>query len=215
LSGPTNMKEYYARRAPEYERIYARPERQADLTQLCTAIEQTFSGRTVLDVACGTGYFTAHAARHARFVTGVDANEETLAIARSKSLANAEFAGADAYAIPEPREPFEAALVTFWWSHIPRQRIAEFLQGLHRQLASGAAVFIADNTYVEGNSTPISRTDGGGNTYQTRALENGERHEVLKNFPTHAELSAWGERFGTGVEVRILTYFWVLQYRLR
>jgi demethylmenaquinone methyltransferase/2-methoxy-6-polyprenyl-1,4-benzoquinol methylase len=208
------MQAYYARRAPEYERIYARPERQADLTQLCTVIERAFAGRSVLDVACGTGYFTAHAARYARSVTGIDANEETLVIARAKNLANAVFAVADAYAMPEPREPFDAALVTFWWSHIPRQRIAEFLQGLHRQLAPGAVVVMADNTYVEGNSTPIARTDDGGNTYQTRALENGERHEVLKNFPRHDELAAWGERFGTAVEVRFLTYFWVLQYRL-
>jgi demethylmenaquinone methyltransferase/2-methoxy-6-polyprenyl-1,4-benzoquinol methylase len=113
------MQAYYARRAPEYERIYARPERQADLTQLCTVIERAFAGRSVLDVACGTGYFTAHAARYARSVTGIDANEETLVIACAKNLANAVFAVADAYAIPEPREPFAAALCTFWWSHIP------------------------------------------------------------------------------------------------
>ena len=208
------MKEYYARRAPEYEQIYTRPERQPDLARLCTLIERTFAGRTVLDVACGTGYFTAHAARHARSITGIDANEQTLTIACSKKLVNAEFVVADAYAIPRPREPFDAALVTFWWSHIPRQRIAEFLQGLHRNLAPGAVVVMADNTYVEGSSTPISRTDDDGNCYQTRALKNGERHEVLKNFPTYDELARWGERSGTDVVVQFLTYFWVLQYRL-
>ena len=93
LGLPTNMKEYYARRAPEYERIYARPERQADLNELCAVIERTFSGRTVLDVACGTGFFSVHAARHARFVTGVDANPETLAIARAKNVGNAGASG--------------------------------------------------------------------------------------------------------------------------
>jgi ubiquinone/menaquinone biosynthesis C-methylase UbiE len=213
--GGTSMQEYYARRAAEYERIYARSERQADLATLCSTIETTFAGRCVLDVACGTGYFTRHAARSAHSVLGVDANEETLKIARSKSLANAEFQAADAYAIPKAVSPFDGALVTFWWSHVPRQRIDEFLGGLHAQLVPGAVVLLADNTYVEGNSTPISRTDAAGNTYQVRTLENGEHYEVLKNFPGDEELRAHAERFGVSVELTVLTYFWILRYRSR
>jgi demethylmenaquinone methyltransferase/2-methoxy-6-polyprenyl-1,4-benzoquinol methylase len=209
------MKTYYARRAAEYEHIYLRPERQADLAALHAAIETACADREVLDVACGTGYFTLSAARRARSVMGIDANDETLAIARSKGIANAQFAMADAYAIPSPSQPYDGALVTFWWSHIPRRRIEEFLRGLHRHLAPGANVLIADNTYVDGNSTPIARLDDDGNTYQIRALENGERHEVLKNFPAREELQAWGERFGADVDVRSLTYFWILRYRVK
>jgi ubiquinone/menaquinone biosynthesis C-methylase UbiE len=210
-----DMQEYYARRADEYERIYARPERQGELALLHSAIEQAFAGCRVLDVACGTGYFTRSAARQARSVTGIDASAETLAIARAKGIGNAEFAIADAYALPKPSDPYDAALISFWWSHIPRLRVEEFLLGLHRQLAPGARVLIADNTYVEGSSTPITRADAAGDTYQLRILENGARYEVLKNFPTRAELIAWGERFGTAVDVRFLTYYWILQYRLR
>ena len=215
MNQPMDMKAYYARRAAEYEKIYARPERQADLSLLTAAIQDACQGRDVLDVACGTGYFTAHAARRARSVTGIDANEETLAIARAKGLANARFALADAYAIPAQPQLRDGALVTFWWSHIPLARIDEFLRGLHRHLVPGAVVLIADNTYVEGSSTPICRRDDSGNTYQTRALENGERYEVLKNFPPPEALGAWGERFGDQVDVRFLAYYWLLQYRLR
>ena len=215
MSATDDMKTYYARRAAEYERIYLRPERQGDLASLHAAIERACAGRQVLDVACGTGYFTASAARQALSVMGIDANDETLAVARAKGIANARFAVADAYAIPSPAQRYDGALVTFWWSHVPRQRIDEFLRGLHRQLAAGAAVLIADNTYVDGNSTPIARTDDAGNIYQTRALENGERYEVLKNFPSRAELQTWGERFGADVDVRFLTYFWILRYRSR
>jgi len=211
----TGMQAYYAARAAEYERIYERPERQGDLDLLHAAIEAACAGRRVLDVACGTGYFTATAARRAQSVMGVDANQETLAIARAKTIANAQFMVADAYAIPAPAQSYDGALVSFWWSHIPRGRIEAFLRGLHRHLAPGARVFVADNLYVEGNSTPISRTDDGGDTYQTRTLENGEHYEVLKNFPSAQELSVWGERFGADVDVRFLTYFWMLQYRSR
>jgi len=209
------MKAYYARRAAEYERIYSRPERQGDLCALHAAIEAACAGRRVLDVACGTGYFTVSAARRAQSVTGIDANDETLAIARAKGIANAQFAVADAYAIPAPAQRYDGALVAFWWSHIPRQRIDEFLRGLHRHLVPGAMVLFADNTYVEGNSTPVARVDADGNTYQNRTLENGERYEVLKNFPAREDLQAWGERSGADVDVRFLTYFWMLQYRAR
>lgn len=53
-----DLRAYYARRAVEYEAIYAQPERQADLRTLEAALPACFSGRSVLEVACGTGWWT-------------------------------------------------------------------------------------------------------------------------------------------------------------
>jgi 2-polyprenyl-3-methyl-5-hydroxy-6-metoxy-1,4-benzoquinol methylase len=208
-----DMVQYYAKRAHEYERIYHRPERQADLQALCATIEDTFAGREVLDVACGTGFFSACAARRARSLEGVDANETTLELARTKAIPNATFRAGDAYELGSLTRAYSGALCTFWWSHIPKDRIEAFLRNLHRSLEPGALVLFADNTYVEGSSTPLTRTDAGGNTYQTRKLESGAGYEVLKNFPSAGELLGWAMRFGTGVELRSLTYFWCLRYR--
>lgn len=210
-----DMREYYARRAQEYERIYQRAERQGDLRALRALIEQSCAGRDVLDIACGTGYFSACAVRRARSLAGIDANEETLELARAKALPNAFFRVGDAYDLGTPARPYTAALCTFWWSHVPKNRLEAFLANVHRQLAPGAAVVFADNTYVEGSSSPVIRTDADGNTYQQRRLESGASYEVLKNFPAAAELAAWGMRFGTGVELRQLTYYWCLRYRAR
>lgn len=210
-----DMVQYYAKRAQEYERIYQRPERQADLTALRATIESAFAGRNVLDIACGTGYFSACAASRARSLVGVDANEETLALARAKGLLNASFRVGDAYALGTSDEPYSGALCTFWWSHVPKTRLEAFLANVHRQLASGAVVLFADNTYVEGSSTPLVRTDSEGNTYQNRTLESGASYEVLKNFPGVDELVSWGMRYGSGVECRMLTYYWILRYRAR
>lgn len=210
-----NMLQYYADRVREYERIYERPERQPDLTRIRDRLTILFTGCKVIDVACGTGYFTRHAARRAVSVTGIDANEETLALARAKGITNATFIAGDAYSLPMPEQPFDGALTSFWWSHIPRARIDAFLTALNRVLRPGARVFIADNRFVEGNSTPISRTDQSGDTYQVRKLETGARFEVLKNFPSQDELSAYGERYGTEVKIEWLSYFWVLEYLRR
>ena len=71
----TSMINYYARRALEYERVYERPERQTDLRNLEQVTAEAFPGLRVLEVACGTGYWTQFAARSAasilRFHRGI------------------------------------------------------------------------------------------------------------------------------------------------
>ena len=41
------LQDYYARRAHQYERIYGKPERQADLARLRESIPAVFDGRDV------------------------------------------------------------------------------------------------------------------------------------------------------------------------
>src|SRR5688572_19001903 len=49
---------YYSKRAGEYERIYEKPERQSDLAKLKDVVRSFFASHVVLEVACGTGYWT-------------------------------------------------------------------------------------------------------------------------------------------------------------
>ena len=205
---------YYAQRAGEYERVYQKPERQVELQKLKVSIERTFAGLDVLEVACGTGYWTEVLARSAASVVATDLTEEVLAIARSKNLGpTVTLQKEDAYALPHFSRRFNAGISAFWWSHIPRTRLREFLVGFHRALAPGARVVFMDNVYAEGSSTPTSRTDEQGDSYQTRTLEDGSTHEVLKNFPTQAELAAAMEGLTTDVQIEFWQYFWILSCR--
>jgi len=211
-----NLESYYARRAAEYESIYAKPERQADLARMREDIPALFAGRRVLEIACGTGYWTPLIAARVQAVVALDYNEETLAIARSKSYpkGNVRFALGDAYALPDWEEKFSAAYAGFWWSHIPLGKIDSFLRHLHSRLEPGARVAFMDNRYVEGSSTPVSRRDDEGNTYQNRRLADGSTHEVLKNFPAAQELRARLGRYGTDVDIREYEYYWLASYRI-
>jgi ubiquinone/menaquinone biosynthesis C-methylase UbiE len=205
---------YYAKRAVEYERIYKRPERQEDLRRLREFVERTFAGAHVFEMACGTGYWTEVIARSAASVIATDINEEVLAIARSKPIdaRKSMILRADAYALPVKPERFTGGLCAFWWSHVPKSRLHHFLRGFHRIFAPGARVVFIDNAYVDGSSTPISRTDEHGDTYQMRGLDDGSRHEVLKNFPTESELRAAVDGMATEVRLELLRYYWVLSY---
>ena len=210
------LQDYYARRAHQYERIYGKPERQADLASLRESIPAIFDGRDVLEIACGTGYWTQFVATRAASVLATDVNEEVLELARLKPFprGNVAFACADIYSREDMPRQFDAGLGAFWWSHVPRQGQADFIAHFHRRLQPGAVVVFLDNRYVEGSSTPLTRTDEHGNTYQTRALDDGSSHEVLKNIPDERELAgALGDRARALAYVE-LDYFWYLTYRV-
>jgi len=209
--------DYYRRRAREYEAIYAKPERQAELARLRAHIPNRLAGRRVLEVACGTGYWTVLAARTAASIVATDAAEEPMRIAMSKDYAqaNVRFEIADAYALGDALGRFNGALAVFWWSHVPLGRIDRFLASLHQRLEAGARVLLMDNRYVDGSSTPIAERDAEGNTYQRRTLSDGTDNRVLKNFPTETDLRASLAPHASTFAYEALEYYWLVEYTLK
>ncbi len=186
----TDMKAYYGRRAEEYEQVYAKPERQADLAGLRLRVAELCAGRAVYEVACGTGYWTQFVAEAAQAVFATDVNDAVLELARRKPVPAGRVTFAQADAFDPPVCPFAAdtGLAAFWWSHLRMEESGRFVVRFLARLRPGARVVLLDNRYVEGSSTPISRTDEAGNTYQRRRLADGSEHEVLKNFPDETAL---------------------------
>jgi SAM-dependent methyltransferase len=208
---------YYAARANEYEKVYAKPERQRDLRDLQQRVPAYLAGRRVLEVACGTGYWTRLIAPAATAITGVDLSPEVLAVAKTHQPAStpATFVIGDALALDDIPGTFDAAFVGFWWSHVPRQDLHRFLTGLHRRLAPRSLVLIVDNRYVPGSNSPVTSTDDEQNTYQRRQLESGAEYDVIKNFPEPAEVQhAIAAAGGSGIVVRELQYYWYSAYKV-
>lgn len=206
---------YYALRAPEYERIYQKPERQADLSMLRKFVAESFADRSVLEIACGTGWWTEILAHTARSVIATDCNEEVLAVARSKGISsNVSFQCCDAFDLRSISREFDAGLAAFWWSHLTRPDLGKFLHAFAQKLQPGSTVVFIDNLYVEGSSTPLSRRDAEGNTYQLRRLDDGSTTEVLKNFPTDEELRTALSGWTGKLTVQRLTYFWAARFTL-
>ena len=211
------LERYYDRRASEYEKVYDKPERQHELEWLRTRIPQLLADRTVLEVACGTGYWTQFIARTAYKVHACDINESVLEIAREKEIARGrvDFFKGDAIALEGVPPGCVAAFAGFWWSHVKKSELAKFVRNLSLKLESGARVVILDNTYAEGSSTPVSRRDAEGNTYQIRHLANGETHEVIKNFPTADELTLAMREVSREAHLESLRYYWLMVAELK
>lgn len=204
----SDLTEYYRERAEEYDAVYDKPERQEDLARLRSLLPPLVAGRSVLEVAAGTGYWTTALATTAESVVATDFNEEPLAVARTRSYqADVRFQTADAYDLEAVEGQFDAIFAGFFWSHVPRTDVRRFVQGLRDRVEPGGLVIFADNRYVEGSNHPITRTGAHGDTYQTRQLSDGRTFEVLKNFPTREQFSA-GVAPGA-VEWTDLTYFWL------
>ena len=152
---------------------------------------------------------TAVAAPGAASITAYDISPATLAIAQAKALPHhVTFAEGDAYA--PPAGDFDCVLAGFWWSHIPKSRIAPFVAALAAAVLPGARLLVFDNVYAPGSSSPISRTDAEGNLYQRRRLADGSNHEVLKNFPARSVLHASLGGACSNIQVEFLRYYWYL-----
>ena len=226
MSAEADLIRYYAQRAQQYERVYHKPERQSDLQTLRGLVAPALAGKRVLEVACGTGYWTEIIAQRAASVVALDINEEVLALARAKPITDGKvtFMRGDVFALPQLPRGFDAALAGFWWSHVPKSRLPGFLKSLHRALEPGAMVMFFDNTFVAGSSTPLSRKDSDGNpvsyrdaegnTYQERVLDDGSTHQVIKNFPTANELRQTLQGMASELTVQFLTYYWIATYQV-
>lgn len=207
------MSKYYAQRAKNYESIYQKPERQADLAELEQRLSAALKGQRVLEVACGTGYWTEKYAPVAASVHATDINQAMLDIAQGKAYppGRVEFSLADTFAMPAAKPgQYSACFAGFLWSHIKREEQAEVLAQLAKAAGKGSLLVLMDNNDVEGSSTPLARTDLEGNTYQLRMQEDGSRVEILKNFPTDSFLR---KRIGLAArDIRIFrnTHFWML-----
>jgi len=211
-----DIEQYYADRAYEYDKTYLRPERQKDIKKLHKLLKNLLSGHIVLEVACGTGYWTKTIASVSKFITAVDINNKVLQIAKNREIPSDKviFVQDDVYSLNKIQNNFSAGFASFWWSHVLKSKLKGFLALFQSKLQSDALVVFIDNRRVKGSSTPISRIDNDGNTYQIRKLEDGREYEVLKNFPPKKEIRETIGNKVKNLKIKFLTYFWIVSYNL-
>ena len=214
-----DMAEYYAKRAETYEEIYTRPEREDELLTLQVRVQELLEGHDVLELGCGTGFWTKELAASAKSVTATDINPEVMKLAQAKGFSadKVKFAVADAFNLQLDR-PYTAVFFGFLWSHIAREDQNRFLLHLREKVGSNALMVMLDNSYVEGSSTTIARTDLLGNTFQHRRLPgapHGDRYEILKNFPSDSNLRKRLASDTRDLRILRMEHYWLLNCRLK
>ncbi|MBC7453291.1 MAG: class I SAM-dependent methyltransferase [Massilia sp.] len=208
--------QFYAKSASNHDRVYDKSERLHDLAAMRTHVADALRGHVVLELACGTGYWTSIIAASADSVVATDINAEMIALAKLRALPadKVTLRVADANALPEDIGSFTAVFIGFWWSHVKRETQERFLAQLRAKLGD-ILIVLLDDAYVEGSSDTVARTDMEGNTYQIRVAPDGERYEIPKTYPSD---SALRKKLASSVrEIRIVRteFYWMLTCRLK
>ena len=212
----TDLIAYYKDRAKAYENIYLKPERQDEIKISTTLLQALFAGKSVFEIACGTGFWTQKVAETATSVFAIDINKSVIEVAEQKlySKKNVTFDLADIFELSF-KTKYESLFGGFIWSHIKLQDLDKFLNAIDHSILPGSVVVFMDNHFVEGSNHPITKTDLDGNTFQTRKLADGTTHLVLKNFPGEDFLQNKLAGIATDLKFISLKYYWVLTYKTR
>lgn len=204
---------YYHERANEYEKVYQIKDEQEDLLTAANYFQKTFAEKSVIEIACGTGYWTEQISKTASSIFSTDINHSLIDIAKKRTyFSPVQFEVADMYKI-DTAHKYDGLFAGFIWSHILIQDLDNFILNMSKLITKEGDLVFIDSKQVEGGvhaMENISRIDLYGNTFQTRKLENGKQFEVLKNFPDHSFLINKLEGISTDIRILDLKHYWIL-----
>lgn len=193
---------YYRARAPEYDEWWQRTgrfdrgaESAEEWSRQIARIElglATFAATgDVLEMAGGTGWWTQRLASTAQHLTVIDSSPETLDLNRNRvRRPDVDYITADLFAW-QPQRTYDNVFFSFWLSHVPRARSADFWTLVRSCLKPDGRVFLIDNRldplrtaetqdpYVVGRDTDLDR----------RRLHDGNEYQVVEIFYEPDELT--------------------------
>lgn len=199
---------YYRARAAEYDATSPVPADDASRARLQEAL-RAFSPRGhVLELACGTGQWTALLATYAGRLTAIDSSPEMLAIAsRRVPSPQVRFIEADIFHW-QPAQRYDVVFFSAWLSHVPPQRFDRFWALVGDCLHQTGRVFFIDELpavaahehLVPGSVAPAV----------TRQLDSGARYRAVKVLHAPAELTR--RLAALGWEITVQTVGWRFFY---
>jgi demethylmenaquinone methyltransferase/2-methoxy-6-polyprenyl-1,4-benzoquinol methylase len=211
---------YYRARAGEYDEWFLRrgrydqgPElnRQwfAEVAEVQAVLERQAPFGRVLELACGTGWWTEQLARHAASITAVDASPEVIAINRQRvHSANVTYKTADLFTW-RSSEPYDLVFFSFWLSHVPAERFAPFWELVRTALAPGGRVFFIDSRYEQSSTARDQPLEGNDAVTLRRRLNDGREFRIVKVFYTPDALAKRLRPLGWNVQIATTASYFI------
>lgn len=169
---------YYSARAPSLDDTYTRtgtyddgPEANAQWLEELAIVRHALAvwpcTGDVLELGCGTGFWTALLAPRVRSLTAFDASSEMLALARRRLAGhpNVEFQRTDLIRNWTAVGQYDGAAAFFFLEHVPDSDLPALLRRVADALRPGAALFVAEGRFL-GPYGPIEHRKLGGASYR-------------------------------------------------
>jgi len=213
----TQLAKFYAQLGEAVEDIYLEPDMDEDIDDMSIHLATLLAGHTVLELGCGTGYWTEVLAESAQSVLALDINANLVDIARERGMPadKVSFRVADAIELPEDIGKFSAVLVSFLWSHLTKGEQEKMLASIKKRLGKDVLLVILDESFVEGFSETTARTDAEGTTWEIQTAADGERYELPKSYPSDSALRKRLGNVGKEIKIERVEFFWILTCRLK
>lgn len=189
--------------------------RQGEQEAIASQIEQLFAGRHVLELGCGAGGWTECLAQVASSVLAIDNSPELLALAVQKELFpdKVEFRYGDLDILSNSNRVFDAAFVSFWFSHLAKNSTAQFLRQLHSYLSPGAIVTIVDHIYIAETGDKLFNQPGKRDTFIVQQLDDGSKQQVVRNYYDCDKLRNIFSLRTSQLDIKVGNCLWWVNYR--
>jgi ubiquinone/menaquinone biosynthesis C-methylase UbiE len=218
----TEQVDYYRARAPEYDEWFLRLGRYdmgaaenarwfAEVEQVKEGLDAFGARGRVLELAGGTGFWTQHLARSATELTVLDAAPETLEINRQRVAdPRVRYVVADLFSW-QPDQPYDVVAFTFFLSHVPPERFADFWSLVQRSLAPGGRAFFVDSLDVQ--STAFDHREmREGDVSVIRKLKDGRQFHIYKLFYAPSELKTRLTQLGWQTQIEQTNQYFIYGY---
>ena len=184
---------YYRARASEYDAWFLRQGRYdrgevhrkkwfAEVRVLAKALEDFAPRGDILELACGTGWWTEQLVRYGDSLTAVDASPEVIAVNRARlPLAEIEYVQADLFNW-QPERRFDTVFFSFWLSHVPPERFAGFWATVKACPNPGGRVFFIDSSPAPEGTAEDHVLNSPNATTVKRRLDGGRIFDIVKVF---------------------------------
>jgi 2-polyprenyl-3-methyl-5-hydroxy-6-metoxy-1,4-benzoquinol methylase len=215
------QQKYYSARAGEYDEWWWREGRYDRGTELnarwrgeALAVESALArfsptGR-VLELACGTGLWTQLLARSAATLTAVDGSAEMLELNRARIPSrHVEYIQADIFQWQPSGPPFDGVFFSFWLSHVPPVKFAEFWKMVAACLKPNGRVFFVDSRREASSTATNHMLPSDDSLTLRRRLNDGREFEIYKVFYEPADLTRRLAELGWDFEVNETAHYFI------
>ncbi len=211
---------YYRARASEYDEWFYRLNRYdkgeavnqqwfEDVALLLRTVSGLGHVGTALELACGTGIWTRELVKLVDQVTALDASPEMIDLNRSKLNApNVTYRQVDLFAW-EPDKQYDLVFFAFWLSHVPPERLADFLAKVSRAVRPGGRVFMINSRENDTSPAKDNPLRADEHIERTRKLNDGREFKIIKVFYQPTDLRSALSQAGFSASVQTTPHHFI------